>query len=64
MPVRREGTGWTGSRGSAPPAGGLYPPDTVTDQPETFFVAETVREKLLLAMRQEVPYACAVRVEE
>jgi GTP-binding protein Era len=42
----------------------LYPPDTVTDQPETFFVAETVREKLFLVMRQEVPYACAVRVEE
>ena len=42
----------------------LYPPDTVTDQPETFFVAETIREKLLLAMRQEVPYACAVRVDE
>ena len=42
----------------------LYPPDTVTDQPETFFVAETIREKLFLAMRQEVPYACAVRVEE
>jgi GTP-binding protein Era len=47
------------------PAGpALYPADTVTDQPETFFVAETVREKLFLAMRQEVPYACAVRVEE
>jgi GTPase len=42
----------------------LYPPDTVTDQPETFFVAETIREQLLLAMRQEVPYACAVRVDE
>jgi GTPase len=42
----------------------LYPADTVTDQPETFFVAETIREKLFLAMRQEVPYACAVRVEE
>ena len=47
------------------PAGpALYPADTVTDQPETFFVAETVREKLFLALRQEVPYACAVRVEE
>jgi len=47
------------------PAGpALYPADTVTDQPETFFVAETIREKLFLAMRQEVPYACAVRVEE
>jgi GTP-binding protein Era len=42
----------------------LYPADTVTDQPETFFVAETIREKLFLATRQEVPYACAVRVEE
>ena len=42
----------------------LYPPETVTDQPETLFVAETIREKLFLAMRQEVPYACAVRVEE
>jgi GTP-binding protein Era len=42
----------------------LYPAETVTDQPETLFVAETIREKLFLAMRQEVPYACAVRVEE
>jgi GTP-binding protein Era len=42
----------------------LYPPGTVTDQPETFFVAETIREKLFLVMRQEVPYACAVRVGE
>jgi GTP-binding protein Era len=47
------------------PAGpALYPPGTVTDQPETFFVAETIREKLFLVMRQEVPYACAVRVGE
>jgi GTP-binding protein Era len=42
----------------------LYPPGTVTDQPETFFIAETIREQLFLTMRQEVPYACAVRVEE
>jgi GTP-binding protein Era len=42
----------------------LYPSDTVTDQPETFFIAETIREKLLRTLRQEVPYACAVRVEE
>jgi GTP-binding protein Era len=47
-----------------PPGPALYPPDTVTDQPETFFVAETIREKLFLATRHEVPYACAVRVEE
>ncbi|HEV8311189.1 MAG TPA: GTPase Era [Methylomirabilota bacterium] len=47
------------------PAGpAYYPPDTITDQPETFFVAETIREKLFLLTRQEVPYAAAVRVEE
>jgi GTP-binding protein Era len=50
--------------GLLPVGPALYPADTVTDQPETFFVAETIREKLFLAMRQEVPYACAVRVEE
>jgi GTP-binding protein Era len=50
--------------GLLPVGPALYPPDTVTDQPETFFVAETIREKLFLAMRQEVPYACAVRAEE
>jgi GTP-binding protein Era len=47
-----------------PPGPALYPADTVTDQPETLFVAETIREKLLLTLRQEVPYACAVRVAE
>jgi GTP-binding protein Era len=41
-----------------------YPPDQLTDQPETFFVAETIREKIFLLTRQEVPYATAVRVEE
>jgi GTP-binding protein Era len=47
-----------------PPGPALYPADTMTDQPETFFVAETIREQLFHALRQEVPYACAVRVEE
>ena len=42
----------------------LYPPDALTDQPETLFVAETIREKLFLVTRHEVPYASAVRVEE
>ncbi len=41
-----------------------FPPDTLTDQPETFFVAEAVREKIFRFTHQEVPYACAVRVEE
>jgi GTPase len=41
-----------------------FPPDTLTDQPETFFVAEIVREKIFHFTHQEIPYACAVRVEE
>src|SRR5262249_11611202 len=47
-----------------PPGPPLYPPDTLTDQPETFFVGETIREQLFLATRHEVPYASAVRVDE
>src|SRR5262245_4648315 len=50
--------------GLLPVGPALYPADPVTDQPETVFVAETIREKLFLTVRQEVPYACAVRVEE
>jgi len=46
------------------PGPAFYPADRVTDQPETFFVAETIREKLFHATREEVPYASAVRVEE
>lgn len=47
------------------PAGpAFYPPDQLTDQPETFFVAETIREQVFILTRQEVPYATAVRVEE
>ena len=42
----------------------LYPPDMLTDQPERFFAAEIVREHLFLALRDELPYASAVLVEE
>jgi GTPase len=42
----------------------FFPPDTSTDQPETFFVAEVIREKVFLLTREEVPYAVAVRVDE
>jgi len=41
-----------------------FPPDVLTDQPETFFVAEVIREKIFRFTREEIPYACAVRVEE
>ncbi len=42
----------------------LFPTDYLTDQPETFFVAETIREKIFHFTHQEVPYACAVRAEQ
>jgi GTPase len=42
----------------------FFPPDALTDQPETFWVAEAIREKIFRLTHQEVPYACAVRVEE
>lgn len=41
-----------------------FPTDVTTDQPETFYVAEVVREKVFHFTREEVPYAVAVRVDE
>jgi GTPase len=38
--------------------------DQVTDQPVRFMVAETIREQVLLATSEEVPYATAVVVEQ
>jgi GTP-binding protein Era len=42
----------------------FFPPETTTDQPETFYVAEVVREQVFHFIHQEVPYAVAVRVDE
>jgi GTP-binding protein Era len=42
----------------------LYPPGTVTDVPEAFWVAELVREQLLAVTRDEVPHGIACRVTE
>ena len=41
----------------------LYPDDYLTDQPERFFVAEAVREKLLRHTRAEIPFSSAVVVD-
>lgn len=41
-----------------------YPEDYLTDQPERFFVAELVREKIFHLTHEEVPYAVAVAVEK
>ena len=47
------------------PAGPLYyPEDQLSDLPERFFISETVREKIMLITKREVPYACAVVIEE
>lgn len=42
----------------------LYPPDLLTEQPERFFVAEIIWEKILFTFRQEVPYSSAVLIED
>ena len=47
------------------PLGPLYfPEEQLSDLPERFFIAETVREKIMLMTQREVPYASAVVVEE
>ncbi len=40
-----------------------FPADHITDQPERYLAAELIREKVLLATRQEVPHAVAVMVD-
>ena len=41
-----------------------FPEDYITDQPERFLAAELIREKVLLATRQEVPHSVAVMVDK
>lgn len=41
----------------------LFPADAVSDRNDTFRIAELIREKLTLALRQEVPYGLTVQVE-
>jgi GTP-binding protein Era len=40
-----------------------YPKDQYTDQPQRFMVAELIREQILVATGEEVPYASAVVIE-
>lgn len=42
----------------------MYPEDEFTDQSSRFLCAELIREKILVATREEVPHAVAVMVEE
>ena len=41
----------------------LYPRDAVTDIPQKMAIADVIREKLLQSMREEVPHALTVAVE-
>jgi len=40
----------------------LYPADMLSEQPERFFIAEIIREKIFQRYRQEIPYATAVNI--
>lgn len=42
----------------------MYPDDELSDRPLRFLAAEIVREKLMLSLRQELPYSTAVTIEE
>jgi GTP-binding protein Era len=51
---------WLGHLSEAAP---YFPQDQFTDQPERFLAAEIVREKAILATREEVPHAVAVMID-
>jgi GTPase len=51
---------WIARLPESPP---YFPADQFTDQPERFLAAELIREKAILATRDEVPHAIAVLVD-
>lgn len=42
----------------------FYPEDQLTDEPEKFFVAEKIREKILDIYHDEIPYSVEVYIEQ
>jgi len=42
----------------------FYDKEAITDKPERFFVTETIREKILLHYKKEIPYSVEAVVEE
>ena len=46
-----------------PPSPPLFPDDMLTDRSDVFLAAESVREKLTLLLRDELPYGLTVQVE-
>lgn len=47
-----------------PEAEAFYPEEQITDRSERFLAAEIVREKLMRALGQELPYALTVEIEQ
>ncbi|MCL4163646.1 UNVERIFIED_CONTAM: hypothetical protein GTU68_066168 [Idotea baltica] len=47
-----------------PESPAFYPKDQLTDKPERFFINETIREKILMHYKKEIPYAVEVDTEE
>ena len=41
-----------------------FPEDQISDLPERFFVAETIREKIFLETSKEIPYSTSVVIEQ
>jgi len=50
--------------GLLPPGPHYFPDDAVTDHPESLILAEYIREKALNVLREEVPHAIAVEIDE
>ena len=46
-----------------PESPAFYPKDQLTDKPERFFINETIREKILMHYKKEIPYSVEVVVE-
>ena len=42
----------------------MFPEDYITDQPLRFMAAEIIRERILHTLRQEVPHATAILIDE
>ena len=47
-----------------PDSPAFYPKDQLTDKPERFFVNETIREKILMHYKKEIPYSVEIDTEE
>ena len=46
-----------------PESPAFFPKDQLTDKPERFFVNETIREKILMNYKKEIPYSVEVSTE-